>query len=41
MDNLMKHWSNLSLNDKERGKMFVKKDRSSNEYTITVKFLTK
>ena len=37
----MKHWSNLSLNDKEGGKMFVKKDRSSNEYTIAVKFLTK
>ena len=41
MDNLMKHWSNLSLNDKQGGKMFVKKDRSSNEYTIAVKFLTK
>ena len=41
MDNLTKHWSNLSLNDKEGGKMSVKKVRSSNEYTIAAKFLTK
>ena len=41
MDILMKHWGNLSLNDKKGGKMSVKKDRSSNEYTIAAKFLTK
>uniref|UniRef100_A0A7N2RDF2 Uncharacterized protein n=1 Tax=Quercus lobata TaxID=97700 RepID=A0A7N2RDF2_QUELO len=41
MDNLTKHWSNLSLNDKEGGKMSVKKVRSSNEYNIAAKFLTK
>ena len=41
MDNLTKHQSNLSLNDKEGGKMCLKKERSSNEHTIAAKFLMK
>ena len=40
MDNLTKHQSNLSLNDREGGKMCLKKERSSNEHTIA-KFLSK
>lgn len=40
MDNLTKHWSNLSLNDREGGKMTVKKDRNAKEFTIMVNFLT-
>ena len=41
MENLTKHWHKLSLNDREGGKLAVKKDRVSHEYTIVAKFLTK
>ena len=41
MDNLMKHWSTLSLNEGEGGKMEVTRDRGSNGFTIAAKFLTK
>ncbi|KAK9996986.1 hypothetical protein SO802_021672 [Lithocarpus litseifolius] len=41
MENLMSNWHNLSLNDREGGKLAVKKDRASHEYTLVAKFLTK
>lgn len=37
----MKHWRNLSLNDREGGKLAVKKDRAIQEFTLVAKFLTK
>ena len=41
MENLKKHWRNLSLNDREGGKLAVKKDRATQEFTLVAKFLTK
>ena len=37
----MKHWRNLSLNDREGGKLAVKKDRAIQEFTLVAKCLTK
>ena len=37
----MKHWSNLSLNDREGGGVHLGKDRGLNEFILAVKFLTK
>ena len=37
----MNNWRNLSLNDREGGKLAVKKDRASHEHTIVANFLTK
>ena len=39
MDNLMKHWGNMSLNDREGGDFQMNKDRSSSEFAIVAKFL--
>ena len=41
MESLTKHWSNLSLNDREGGGVFLAKKRSSSECIIAAKFLTK
>ena len=41
MENLTKHWRNLSLNEREGGKLAVKKDRANQEFTLVAKFLTK
>ena len=41
MESLMKHWSNLSLNDREGGGVHLRKDRSLTEFIIAAKFLTK
>ena len=41
MESLMKHWSNLSLNDREGGGVHLRKDRSLTEFIIATKFLTK
>ena len=40
MDSLTKHWSNLSLNDREGDKMPLRKERSSAKFIIVAKFLT-
>ena len=40
MESLTKHWSNMSLNDREGGKMNLNKEQSSAEYFIAAKFLT-
>ena len=37
----MNNWRNLSLNDREGGKLAVKKDRASHEHMIVAKFLMK
>ena len=37
----MKHWRNLSLNEREGGKLVVKKERANQEFTLVEKFLTK
>lgn len=36
----MKHWSNMSLNDREGGKVSLSKEQSSMEFCIAAKFLT-
>ena len=41
MENLMKHWGELSLNDREEGDFRLSEDKSVKEYTIATKFLTK
>ena len=41
MENLTKHWPNLSLNEREGGKLALKKDRANQEFTLMAKFLTK
>ncbi|XP_075654803.1 uncharacterized protein At4g02000-like [Castanea sativa] len=41
MENLTNKWRNLSLNDREGGKLVMKRDRVSHEHTIVAKFLTK
>ncbi|KAL0000565.1 hypothetical protein SO802_014346 [Lithocarpus litseifolius] len=39
MESLTNHWRNLSLNDREGGKLTVKKGRAIQEYTMAAKFL--
>ena len=41
MESLMKHWSNLSLNDREGGGVHLGKDRGLTEFILAAKFLTK
>ena len=41
MESLMKHWSNLSLNDREGGGVHLGKDRGLIEFIIVANFLTK
>ena len=41
MESLTKHWRNLSLNEREGGKLSVKKNRESQVVTLVAKFLTK
>ena len=38
---MMKRWRNLSLNEREGGKLVVKKERANQEFTLVEKFLTK
>lgn len=37
----MKHWGNMSLNDREGGDFQMNKDRSSSEFAIVAKLLTR
>lgn len=39
MESLTNHWRNLSLIDREGGKLSVKRNRANQEYTIAAKFL--
>ena len=41
MESLTKHWRNLSLNEREGGKLLVKKNRDNQVATLVAKFLTK
>lgn len=41
MENLTNNWRKLLLNDREGGKLAVKKDRVSHEYAIVARLLTK
>ena len=41
MESLTKHWSNLSLNDREGGGVRLGKDRGLTEFILAAKFLTK
>ncbi|KAK9991307.1 hypothetical protein SO802_026292 [Lithocarpus litseifolius] len=41
MEGLMKHWSNLSLNEREDGTLKLTKDRSTSETILAAKFFTK
>ena len=41
MESLTKHWRNLSLNEREGGKLSVKKNRENQVATLVAKFLTK
>lgn len=41
MENLTNDWRKLSLNDREGGKLAVKKDRVFHEFAIVARFLTK
>ena len=38
---MTEHWRKLSLNEREGGKLEVKKDRANKEFTLMAKFLTK
>ena len=40
MESLTKHWSTLSFNDCEGGKVHLNKEKSSSDFVIAVKFLT-
>ena len=40
MDSLTNQWHNLSLDEREGGKLSIKKNRATLEYTIATKFLT-
>ena len=40
MESFTKHWSNMSLNDREGGKVSLNKEQSLAEYFIAAKFLT-
>ena len=41
MDNLAEHWQNLSLNDREDVNLELSEEKSSNEFIMAAKFLTK
>ena len=41
MESLTKHWSNLSLHDRERGGVHLAKEKRLSECIIAAKFLTK
>ena len=41
MDDLTKHWSSLSLSDKEGTGLRLKKEQAANDFTIAAKFFTK
>ena len=41
MDDLTKHWSSLSLSDREGSSLKLKKEQAVNEYIIAARFLTK
>ena len=41
MENLVKRWGNLSLDDQEGGKVKLNKNKSSKNVTIAANFLTK
>ena len=41
MEGLTKHWSKLTLNDREEGQVWLTKERSSSEVILTAKFFTK
>ena len=41
MESLIKLWSKLSLNDRERGGLCLTEERSSTVFIIIAKFLTK
>ena len=41
MESLTKHWRNLSLNEREGGKLLVKKNRDNQVATLVAKFFTK
>ena len=41
MESLTKHWSKLSLDDREGGGLHLTKERGSKEFIIAVKFLAK
>ena len=41
MDNLAEHWQNLSLNEREDVNLELFEDKSSNEFIMAAKFLTK
>ena len=41
MESLTKHWSNLSLNDREGGGVCLAKEKSLSECIIASQFLTK
>ena len=40
MESITNRWRNLSLNDREGGKLTVKKDQAPKEYSVAAKFLT-
>ena len=41
MDDLTKHWSSLSLSDREGTGLRLKKEQAANDFTIAAKFFTK
>ena len=41
MEGITKHWSNLSLNEREDGTLKLTKDRSTGETILAAKFFTK
>lgn len=41
MDNLAEHWQNLSLNEREVVNLELSEDKSSHEFIMAAKFLTK
>ena len=40
MESLTNQWRNLSLDEREGGKLSIKKNRSNLKFTIAAKFLT-
>ena len=40
MESLTNQWRNLSLDEREGGKLSIKKNRANLEFTIAAKFLT-
>ena len=41
MEKLTKHWKNLSLNDEEGSSMKLLEDKSTKEFILAAKFLTR